>query len=114
MRPRTLLVAIATWLAVTLFFSASVMARYMGEHKSFAYVFYATGLHYALWTWLSPLLAALCVRWPLFGELSPARTARRIAGFVLLAVVLAPMVSTAYLAINFYTWFPYRDWAPTF
>jgi len=114
MRPRTVLIAVAIWLAVTLFFAASVMARYIGEHKSFTYVFYATGVHYALWTLLSPLLSGLCARWPLFGEVRAASTARRLSGFVLLGVVLSPLVSLSYLAITFYTYFPYRQWVPTF
>src|SRR5689334_15497396 len=109
MRPRTLLIAFTIWLAVTLFFSASVMARYIGEHKSFTYVFYATGVHYALWTLLWPLISRLCARWPLFGAVRPANTAIRIAGFVLLGIVVSPLVSLAYLATIFWTYFPYRQ-----
>jgi two-component system LytT family sensor kinase len=113
MRSKTLLVAFGIWLAVTLFFTASVMARYIGENKSFVYVFYATGAHYAIWALLSPLLAAICARWPLFDGRRLGR-ARVIAGLVLLAVVLAPLVSSAHLAFIFYTYFPYHAWLPTF
>jgi two-component system LytT family sensor kinase len=114
MRSRTLLIAFCIWLAVTLFFSASVMARYIGENKSFTYIFYANGLHYALWALLFPALAALCSRWPLFGKVSPASTARRVSGFVLLGVLLAPLVSITTLALIFWSYFPYRQWVPTF
>jgi two-component system LytT family sensor kinase len=114
MRPRALLIAFAIWLAVTLFFSASTMARYIGEHKSFTYMFYAHGVHYAIWTLLSPALAALCVRWTLFGEVTPASTGRRIGGFVLLGIILSPLVSIGNLALIFWTYFPYRQWIPTF
>ncbi len=124
MRAKTLLVGLGIWLAVTLFFAASVMARYIGTHKSFTYVFYATGVHYGLWALLTPLLAGLCARWPLFGD-SKAHTAKRapsattgtvsrVALFVLVAVLLAPLVSLAYLALVFSTYFPYRAIVPTF
>ena len=114
MRVKTFFIAVGIWLAVTLFFAASVMARYIGEHKSFTYVFYATGVHYAAWTLLSPLLSRLCARWPLFGAVHPANTAIRIAGFVLLGIVVSPLVSLGYLATIFWTYFPYRQFIPTF
>ena len=114
MRLKTFFIAVGIWLAVTLFFAASVMARYIGEHKSFTYVFYATGVHYALWTLLSPLLSRLCAQWPLFGEVRPAKTATRIGGFVLLGIAVSPLVSLGYLAIIFWTYFPYRQFIPTF
>jgi two-component system, LytTR family, sensor kinase len=111
MRARTLLIAFGIWLAVTTFFAASVMARYIGTHKSFTYVFYATGVHYALWALLSPLLIALCARWPLF---QAGRQLGRIVALVLVGVVLAPLVSLAYLATTYFTYFPYRQFLPTF
>jgi hypothetical protein len=113
MRAKTLLVALGIWLAVTLFFTASVMARYIGENKSFLYVFYATGVHYGLWALLSPLLAGLCARWPLFKGRQTGR-AYVVGGLVLVAVLLAPLVSLAHLAIIFWTYFPYHQWLPTF
>jgi len=120
MRAKTLLAALAIWLMVTLFFTAAVMARYIGTDKSFKYVLYANALHYGLWTLLSPLLAQFCARWPIFEggrPQDPASKGRsrslRIAAFVLLALLLAPLVSLANLAIIFWTYFPYRHAVPT-
>jgi two-component system, LytTR family, sensor kinase len=111
MRARNILIALGIWLAVTVFFAASLMARYIGTHKSFTYMFYANGVHYGLWTLASPLLISLCARWPLF---QAGRQTGRIIALVLVGVVLAPLVSLAYLAITYYTYFPYRAYLPTF
>jgi two-component system LytT family sensor kinase len=106
-----MLIALGIWLAVTAFFAASLMARYIGTHKSFTYIFYATGVHYGLWTLVSPLLFSLCARWPLF---QTGRQIGRITALVLVGVVLSPLVSLAYLAITYFTYFPYRSFLPTF
>ena len=114
LRAKRILVTILIWLAVTLFFSASVMARYIGTHKSLLHVLYSTALHYGLWALLSPVLVHLCALFPLFASNGPVRTRlRAVIVLLLVALVLSPLVALAYLAITFSTFFPYRHVVPT-
>ncbi len=115
MRTKTLLVALAIWLAVSLFFTGSVMAHYYGSHKPFWFEFYDNGLHYGIWTLLAPLIAFVCARWPLAegGRLRRDLTLR-IVGLVRFALALTPIVSYSTLAILYHTYFPFKQYSPTF
>jgi two-component system LytT family sensor kinase len=115
MRAKPFVIGFVIWLAVSLFFTGSVMARYYGSHKPFGFEFYATGLHYGLWALLAPFIAFVCDRWPLAegGRLRRDLTLR-ILWLVLIALAITPMVSWSYLAIMYHTYFPFKQYAPTF
>lgn len=113
-RAKPVLVAVLIWMAVTVFFTLSVMARYIGMNKSLAYMLYSTALHYGLWVLLAPLLVRICARAPLFQPGQSARgRVRSVAVLVLVALVLSPLVALAYLTIAYSTYFPYRQFVPT-
>jgi hypothetical protein len=102
--------AFGAWLAVTLFFTASVMARYLGTDKSFVYIFYTNAVHYGLWTLAFPFVAWAVRRFPL----DWGRRVRHGATLALVSLTLAVLLSLGYLAIIFSTYFPYRHLLPTF
>jgi sensor histidine kinase YesM len=111
MRPRTVLVAVAIWLAATLFFTASQMAQYLGTDKSYAVLLHSNALRYGIWTLLSPVIATLTARWPLVGG-GPLRQApTRVLALLGLALILTPLVSVTTQSLLYYGSASVRHWA---
>jgi two-component system LytT family sensor kinase len=101
--------AVLGWAAATTVHSVFMWSEFGGQ-KPLAQILYVGGVRYALWTLALPLLVKCVKRVPV-----PHGDGLR-NGAVLLVIVLglAPLVSLAWAAILYSTWFPYRSSFPTF
>jgi two-component system, LytTR family, sensor kinase len=100
--------AVLGWAAATMFHSVVAWSGFDGQ-KPLAYMLYASGVRYALWTLTLPLLAKCVKRFPV-----PHGDGVRNGAVLLLIVLgLAPLVSLTWPATIYSTWFPYRSVFPT-
>lgn len=101
---------VMAWAGTSLFFTAVLMLSDLGGHKPLGFALYANAVHFALWTFILPILSRCTRSFPL-------DSGNRIwNGFALLLIVatLAASVTLTLWAIVFSTYFPYRSSYPTF
>jgi two-component system, LytTR family, sensor kinase len=100
--------AVLGWAAATILHSVVAWSEFGGQ-KPLAYMLYASGVRYALWTLALPLLVKCVKRLPV-----PHGDGLRNGATLLLIVLgLAPLVSLTWPAIIYSTWFPYQSLFPT-
>jgi two-component system LytT family sensor kinase len=100
--------AVLGWAAATLFHSVVAWSEF-GGHKPLGYMLYASGVRYALWTLALPLLVKCVQRFPV----AHGDGLRNGAVLSLIVLGLAPIVSLAWPALVYSTWFPYHSLYPT-
>jgi two-component system, LytTR family, sensor kinase len=96
--------ALMGWALASVFFTAILLVGNIGEHKPPAFALYANAVHFALWTFMLPLLTRCTRSFPLYGP----RRIRNIATLMLIVAVLAVPVILTQWAILFFTYFPYH------
>jgi len=100
--------AVLGWAAATTLHSVVVWCEIDGQ-KPLAYLLYANGVRYALWTLALPLLINCVKRFPV-----PHKDWLRNGSLLLLILpALASLVSLTWAVIIYSTWFPYRSSFPT-
>jgi two-component system LytT family sensor kinase len=100
--------AVLGWATATVLHSVVAWSEFGGQ-KPLAYMLYAGGVRYALWTMALPLLVKCVKRFPVpHGD-----GLRNGAALLLIVLGLAPLLSLTWPAIVYSTWFPYRASFPT-